>query len=221
MKARKEEETRKGMRRFAATDDPRPMSVSLRPQNKQLSMKDVKKGGKPGGAKYVLREMHEVFSNKNSKKEFFKKKKSVEICSVFEIKENENPKKGFEQTESTNKDFLTIKKGDVVLPFLSKKRECFSMMKVNNRKEKMFQKKEKRRQWRWDDVDRGLRPCRSPHNTIFTTHAIWFFTTLSGWFHQGFSYEWWEKASPSRQDKMTPPSLYCILQVIFHSFWTL
>ena len=26
-----------------ATDDPRPMSVSLRPQNKQLSMKDHKK----------------------------------------------------------------------------------------------------------------------------------------------------------------------------------
>ena len=35
MKARKEEETRKGMRRLAATDDPRPMSVSLRPLNKQ------------------------------------------------------------------------------------------------------------------------------------------------------------------------------------------
>ena len=55
MKARKQEETRKGMRRFAATDDPRPMSVSLRPQNKQLSMKDVKKGGKPGGAKICFK----------------------------------------------------------------------------------------------------------------------------------------------------------------------
>ena len=44
MKARKEEETRKGMRRLAATDDPRPMSVSLRPQNEQLSMKNEKKG---------------------------------------------------------------------------------------------------------------------------------------------------------------------------------
>ena len=52
MKARKEEETRKGMRRLAATDDPRPMSVSLRPQSKQLSMKDETKGGKPGGATY-------------------------------------------------------------------------------------------------------------------------------------------------------------------------
>ena len=51
----------------------------------------------------------------------------------------------------------------------------------------------KRMWWRRDDVGRGLRPCRSPHNTIFTTHAIWFFTTLSGWFHQVFSYEWWEK----------------------------
>ena len=44
MKARKEEETRKGMRRLAATDDPRPMSVSLRPQNEELSMKNEKKG---------------------------------------------------------------------------------------------------------------------------------------------------------------------------------
>ena len=43
MKTRKEEETRKGMRRLAATDDPRPMSVSLRPQNEELSMKDEKK----------------------------------------------------------------------------------------------------------------------------------------------------------------------------------
>ena len=43
MKARKEEETRKGMRRLAAKDDPWPMSLSLRPQNKQLSKKDEKK----------------------------------------------------------------------------------------------------------------------------------------------------------------------------------
>ena len=34
--------------------------------------------------------------------------------------------------------------------------------------------------------DRGLRPIRSSHNTIFTTHAIWFFTTLSGWLDQVF-----------------------------------
>ena len=85
------------MRGIAATDDPRPMSVSLRPQNEQLSMKDETKGCKPGGAKYFLREKHEVVSNKNCKKRnFFKEKLSVEICSVFEIKENENPKKGFE-----------------------------------------------------------------------------------------------------------------------------
>ena len=81
MKTRKEEETRKGMRRLAATDDPRPMSVSLRPQNKQLSMKDETKGGKPGGAKYFLREKHEVFSNKNCKKEFFQRK--MECGNLF------------------------------------------------------------------------------------------------------------------------------------------
>ena len=79
MKARKEEETRKGMRRLAATDDPRPMSVSLRPQNEELSMKDEKKGGKPGGANYFLREKHGVFPTKILKKS---KKWRVEICSV-------------------------------------------------------------------------------------------------------------------------------------------
>ena len=46
--------------------------------------------------------------------------------------------------------------------------------------------KEKRTWWRWDDIDRGLRPNRSSHNTIFTAHAIWFFTTLSGGFNQAF-----------------------------------
>ena len=34
------EMTREGMRWLAATDDPRPMYVSLRPQNEQLSMKN-------------------------------------------------------------------------------------------------------------------------------------------------------------------------------------
>ena len=81
MKARKEEETRKGMRRLAATDDPRPMSVSLRPQNKQLSMKDETKGGKPGGATYFLREKHWVFPTKIAQRFFFLKKK--ECASVF------------------------------------------------------------------------------------------------------------------------------------------
>ena len=42
------EETRNQMKRLAATDDPRPMSVSLRPQNKQLW---EKRRGKPGGEK--------------------------------------------------------------------------------------------------------------------------------------------------------------------------
>ena len=43
MKTRKEEETGNEMRRHDATDAPRPMSKPLQPQNKQLSMKDVKK----------------------------------------------------------------------------------------------------------------------------------------------------------------------------------
>ena len=67
----KKEETRKGMRGLVATDDPRPMSVSLRPQNKQLSMKDETKGGKPGGATYFLREKHGVFPTKIAQKGIF------------------------------------------------------------------------------------------------------------------------------------------------------
>ena len=76
MKARKEEETRKGMRGLAATDDPRPMSVSLRPQNEQLSMKNEKKKRKPGGAKYFSREAQGFFQQK-LQKGFFSKKNGV------------------------------------------------------------------------------------------------------------------------------------------------
>ena len=79
MKARKEEETRKGMRRL----DPEPMSVSVRPQNKQLSMKDETKGGKPRGAKYFLREKHEVFPTKIAQKENISLNKTMECTSVF------------------------------------------------------------------------------------------------------------------------------------------
>ena len=46
--------------------------------------------------------------------------------------------------------------------------------------------KEKRTWWRWDDIDRGVRPNRSSHNTFFATHAIWIFTRLSGGFNQAF-----------------------------------
>ena len=60
----------------------RPMSVSLRPQNEQLSMKDETKGGKPGGAKYFLREKHEVFfQQKLQTKIFFKK--TMKCTNVF------------------------------------------------------------------------------------------------------------------------------------------
>ena len=57
------------------------------------------KGGKPGGANYFLREKHEVFSNKNCKKEktIQKQNRSVQVFVLFfESKEHENPKKGFE-----------------------------------------------------------------------------------------------------------------------------
>ena len=58
--------------------------------------------------------------------------------------------------------------------------------------------KEKRTWWRWDDIDQGLRPNRSSHNTVFTAHAIWLFTKLSGE-SISFILKWWEKASASRK----------------------
>ena len=68
--------------------------------------------------------------------------------------------------------------------------------KVKKRKGTIFQKRclvnlwKKRRWWRWDDIDRGSRSSRSPHNTIFTTHAIWFFTRLSGGRNLAFFLFW-------------------------------
>ena len=68
----------------------------------------------------------------------------------------------------------------------------FWRIRIVNKREWIFQegcnkkKKEKRKQWIWDDIDRGLRSSRSSHNTNFTTHAIWLFTRLSGGFNQAF-----------------------------------
>ena len=56
MKERKEEETRKGMRRLAATDDPRPMSVSFATaEQTTVNEKMRKKGGQPGGENSVFK----------------------------------------------------------------------------------------------------------------------------------------------------------------------
>ena len=73
MKARKEEETRKGTRRLAATDDPRPMSVPLRPQNEQLSMKNEKKGVNQEEQNIFKREARGFFQQKLQKRNFSKK----------------------------------------------------------------------------------------------------------------------------------------------------
>ena len=54
--------TRHDMGRLDATDDPRPMSVSLRPQNKQLTMKDHKKKVKQDEKiECFERDEHQVF----------------------------------------------------------------------------------------------------------------------------------------------------------------
>ena len=72
---------------------------------------------------YVLREKHGVFPTKIAKKCFFSKNNGVyKFVLFFEITENENPKKRFEQTESTNKYFLTRKKRRCCVPIFSKEK---------------------------------------------------------------------------------------------------
>ena len=43
---------------------------------------------------------------------------------------------------------------------------------------KSQKKLEQRRWWRRNDIDRGLLPSRTSHNTIHTKHAIWTFVKL-------------------------------------------
>ena len=98
--------------------------------------------------------------------------------------------------------FFDQKKGDIVFPFFQRKESVSLCWKVDNRKEKMLQKKnvvEKRRFW-W-----GLRPCGSSHKTFLTEHAVRFFTELSEGLRLLFSwFEWWEKGSASRQGHRPP-----------------
>ena len=94
--------------------------------------------------------------------------------------------------ESTNKDFDHEK--EIICCQSCQRKDSVSLCwKVDNRKENIFETKENFRKYDTQNLrtkegigeettnDRGLRPIRSSHNTIFTTHAIWFFTTLSGW----------------------------------------
>ena len=91
---------RNEMRRLDATDDPRPMSVSLRPQNGQLSKKDEKKHGKSCVVKW-----------------------SAEVCFVLENSTtNCESKAETPTTESTNRKFffLATKRGYCVLQSVQK-----------------------------------------------------------------------------------------------------
>ena len=81
MKTRKEEETRNEMRRLNATDDPREMAVSLRPQNKQLSIKMRKKVVKQE-QKSVSRGKHNV-----KKREIVEKRREMDETKEMDKKE--------------------------------------------------------------------------------------------------------------------------------------
>ena len=72
----------------------------------------------------------------------------------------------------------------------------------------------KRMWWRRDDFWWGLRPCGSSHKTCLTEHAVWFFTTLSGWFHQVFFLWVVGKSFRIKTGTLTTLSAYCILHTL-------
>ena len=96
------------------------------------------------------------------------------------------------QRAETESFFLVQQKEDIVFSDMFRKKRVFLHTENGQKKGKYWVKaeisektlhkkkvKEKRMQWRRDDIDRGLRPSRRSHNTILAKHAIWFFTKLS------------------------------------------
>ena len=102
------------MKRLDATDDPRPMSVSLRPQNGQLSIKDEKNENVKQEENF-FREINTkfFFTHKNTTrnmKRFFVVKWSTEVCFVLgkfnnklRIRSGDLNKR---ERESTNRKFF-------------------------------------------------------------------------------------------------------------------
>ena len=124
---------------------------------------------------------------------------------------NENPEKGFERRESTNKDFLTIKKEMLCSHPFQRKRECFSMLKVDNWKEKMLQKKnvvEKRRRWS------GFTPMpkSTQHNFHYTCNLV---LHNALWVIPSSFFLWVVKKSfRIKTGTLTTLSAYCILHTL-------
>ena len=127
------------------------------------------------------------------------------------------PKKRSAQQRAQTKIFWPEKRRCCV-PILFKEKRVFLYVEVDNCKEKMLQKKnvvEKRRRWS------GFTPMSksTQHNFHYTCNLV-LHNTLWVIPSSVFLMSGGKKLHHQDRDKMTPPSLYCILQVIFHSFWT-
>ena len=113
-------------------------------------------------------------------------------------------RRGLNKQRAQTKIFWPEKRRYCVLILFKEKRVFLCVEKVDNRKEKMLQKKEKkvmekRRFW-W-----CLRPCGSSHKTFLTEHAVWFFTELSeGLSFFSFDLNGEKKANASRQGHRPP-----------------
>ena len=131
---------RNEMKRLDATDDPRPMSVSLRPQNGQLSIKDEKEEEVKQEKKRVFQEINTKFFlylqkyNKEHEKSFcckmdyrslfcfFLKKKSTTNCES---------KAKTPTTESTHRMFFWATERRYCVPQFVQKEESVSLYFVN------------------------------------------------------------------------------------------
>ena len=181
------------------------MSVSLRPQNKQLWMKDWKKRRRePGGENCVSSEKHEFLPTKLQKWFFFVTMECRNLFCFWNQRKWDSKEEIF-TTESTNKDFDHEK--EIICYHSCQRKESVSLCWKEVETKEYFRKyvtQNVRRKEGSGDETSLIGVCAQvevhTHNTIFTTHEIWFFTTLSGCLHQVFfSFVWWEKASASRQ----------------------
>ena len=131
----------------------------------------------------------------------------------WKINKNENPKKrGFNNRERKQRVSFVTTKRRCFFPIFQRRFLHWKKTLEKWHKETLFRKdvtkkkkvKERRRWWRWDDIDRDQHPSRSSHNTILTEHAIWLFTKFSEGLNQVFFFKWWEKANASRQEHWPP-----------------
>ena len=95
----------------------------------------------------LLRDKHKFFlTSKKYKKEnekvFFETIESGSLFCFGKMKENENPKKRFEQLSEQTKMFLTIKKEILYSHSFLRKRVFLYVENLDNRKEKILRKGE-------------------------------------------------------------------------------